>query len=97
MIFHLCISDQTSYAKEKPGIRSTERMVGEVTLTQDLEVVACEFILTIESDDVEKMIGRDPKHRASIPGIVICKCLSHEPLTVSSGKYCYFLSSRRRK
>ena len=60
-------------------------MVGDVTFEKDSKADPCEFILTIESEDVEEMIERDPKHEASIAGTVTCKRLSEKPLTVSSG------------
>ena len=62
-------------------------MIGELTLTNDSEVVPCEFTITIESNDVQELIENDPKHKASIAGTVTCKYLSDEPLTVSSGNY----------
>ena len=60
-------------------------MVGEVTFNKQLEADHCEFTLTIESEDVEEMIEKDPKHGASIAGTVTCKGLSEDPMTVSSG------------
>jgi len=45
----------------------------------------CEFTLTIESDDVERMLNCDPSHSAKISGTVTCLALSSSPLTVSDG------------
>ena len=45
----------------------------------------CEFTLTIESDDVEKMINSDPTHSARISGTVTCPALSETTLTISQG------------
>lgn len=47
--------------------------------------VPCEFTLTIESDDVERMLNCDPSHAAKIVGTVTCLALSSAPLTVSEG------------
>ena len=79
------ILDKEEFQEEKPGIRFTERMVGDLTFQSDFKKARCDFILTIESEDVEEMIEKDPKHRASIAGTVTCKRLSDEPMTVSSG------------
>ena len=91
------ISDKINFEEEKPGIRFTERMVGDLTFKRDsetktnAETVPCEFTLTIQSDDVEEMIENDLKHRACIAGTVTCKRLSDEPMTVSSGNFCILI------
>ena len=51
----------------------------------------CEFTLTIESDDVERMLNCDPSHSAKISGTVTCLALSSSPLTVSDGMCTAFV------
>ena len=46
----------------------------------------CEFTVTIESDDVERMIDWDPAHSARISGTVTCPSLSEGAMTVSQGR-----------
>ena len=45
----------------------------------------CEFTVTIESDDVERMIDWDPAHSAKIFGTVTCPSLSEGAMTISQG------------
>ena len=78
-------ADQTSFVKQKPGIRFTEKMVGTYEPSNNGKQIPCEFTLTIESDDVEKMLDYDPSHQAKISGTVTCLALSSAPLTVSNG------------
>ena len=80
------LADKTSFIKQKPGIRFTEKMVGTYESTNNNgKQVPCEFTLTIESDDVERMLNCDPSHAAKIVGTVTCLALSSAPLTVSEG------------
>lgn len=87
--FYNLLTDQSTYEKKKPGIRFSEKMVGTfwyVNNTKKDQQTACEFIGTIESDDVERMIKCDPAHAAKISGTVSCAALSSSPLTISQGK-----------
>ena len=80
--------DSVSFTKKKPGIRFTEKMVGKYSCnSKKQEDIPCEFTLTIESDDVEKMVTFDPNHVANISGTVTCSALSFGPMTVSQGKH----------
>lgn len=74
--------------KEKPGIRFTEKMVGTYEPSNNnARQTPCEFILTIDSNDVERMLNCDPSHSATISGTVTCLALSSAPLSVSKGKF----------
>ena len=87
--FYNLLTDQSTYEKKKPGIRFSEKMVGTfwyVNNTKKDQQTACEFIGTIESDDVERMIKCDPAHAAKISGTTSCAALSSSPLTISQGK-----------
>lgn len=79
--------DPTVFVKEKTGIRFTEKMVGKYTPSNGKTDVRCEFTLTIESDDVERMINCDPDHAAKLSGTVICLALSSSPMSVSEGMF----------
>lgn len=82
----ILFADQTSFVKQKPGIRFTEKMVGTYESSNNKgKQRSCEFTLTIESDDVERMLKCDPSHSAKISGTVTCLALSSSPLTVSDG------------
>ena len=82
----ILFTDQNSFVKPKPGIRFTEKMVGTYESTNNKgKQMPCEFTLTIESDDVERMLNCDPSHSAKISGTVTCLALSLSPLTVSDG------------
>ena len=85
-INNILFADQTSFVKPKPGIRFTEKMVGTYeSSSYKGKQMPCEFTLTIESDDVERMLNCDPSHSAKISGTVTCLALSSSPLTVSDG------------
>ena len=82
----ILFADQTSFVKPKPGIRFTEKMEGTYeSSNNEGKQMPCEFTLTIESDDVERMLNCDPSHSANISGTVTCLALSSSPLTVSDG------------
>ena len=82
----ILFADQTSFVKPKPGIRFTEKMVGTSESSNSKgKQMPCEFTLTIESDDVERMLNCDPSHSAKISGTVTCLALSPSPQTVSDG------------
>ena len=84
---HYVITDRSVFQKRKPGIRFTEKMVGTFTPTRKSNnEPICEFTLTIESNDVERMVSYDPAHAAQISGTVTCPALSTTPLTISEGK-----------
>jgi len=81
-------TDKTSFVKEKPGIRFTEKMVGTYEASKsNAKQTPCEFTLTIDSNDVERMLKCDPSHSATISGTVTCLALSCAPLSVSEGKF----------
>jgi cholesterol oxidase len=72
-------------------------MTGHLLLgeTQDFEKAekqarqagsTCEFILTINSDNLTKMLAEEP-HLATLSGTLIMPALSKEPLTVSQGSF----------
>ena len=80
-----------------PGLRFTEKMTGHVLLgpIKDFEKAreqavqtgsTCEFILTINSDNLIKMLAEKP-HRATLTGTLTMPALSAEPLTVSKGSF----------
>lgn len=91
---------------QKPGIRFTETMKGfwarnpaadyaqaeaeGKTANQPLE-----FTLTIQGDDVQKMI-EDPAHRASMVGTVLCPALSPSALTVTGGEFHLFVDDAKQ-
>lgn len=80
--------DPSNFVKQKPGIRFTEKMVGEYESSDNKgEKIPCEFTLTIESDDVERMLNCDKNHSANISGTVKCSALSSSPLIVSDGMF----------
>ena len=87
--WHLFLfTDVTSFVKEKPGIRFTEKMVGTYEPSNNNVIKSpCEFTLTIDSNDVERMLNCDPSHTATISGTVTCLALSCAPLSVSDGKF----------
>ena len=79
--------DRRSFKRRKPGIRFTEKMIGNFEPTREkYSSSPCEFTVTIESDDVERMIDWDPAHSAKISGTVTCPSLSEGVMTVSQGK-----------
>ena len=81
-------TDKTSFVEKKPGIRFTEKMVGTYEpLDDNAKQTPCEFTLTIDSNDVERMLNCDPTHSATISGTVTCLALSSTPLSVSEGKF----------
>jgi len=81
-------ADEANFVKEKPGIRFTEKMVGTYEPSNNNErQTPCEFTLTIDSNDVERMLNCDPSHSATISGTVTCLALSAAPLSVSEGKF----------
>ena len=86
-LFCGAVTDKTNFVKAKPGIRFTEKMVGKYAPSSSETEVACEFTLTIDSDDVERMINCDPDHAAKLSGTVTCLALSSSPMSVSEGKF----------
>ena len=80
------ITDRSVFQKRKPGIRFTEKMVGTFTPRRKNNNEPCELTLTIESNDVERMVSYDPAHAAQISGTVTCPALSTTPLTVNEGE-----------
>ena len=87
-------TDEASFVIQKPGIRFTEKMVGTYEPSNNnAKQTPCEFTLTIDSDDVERMLNSDPSHSATISGTVTCLALSSAPLSVSEGKFehkCFY-------
>eukprot|EP00794_Sanderia_malayensis_P000593 gene593-1255_t len=78
-----------------PGLRFTERMAGQLEMKQqDGAFSDCEFTVTIESQDVEKMIVHDPDHGADVTGTISCPALSKDPLSISNGKFSIFADSK---
>lgn len=49
-----------------------------------------EFVLTVISRDVEKMVN-DPAHKASIFGTMLAPCLSPEPISATEGTFQLFV------
>ncbi len=85
---------------EKLTLQFTERMAGHcsTSVLGDHRAAAedgrakrqeCSFLLTIQSDDLERMIA-DDNHEASIIGTVHCPALSRAALTVSDGRFNLF-------
>ena len=84
---HCFLPERSVFAKRKPGIRFTEKMVGKFTPSKKKAIeTTCEFTVTIESDDVERMLADDPAHAAQISGTVTCPALSPTPMTISTGQ-----------
>ncbi|XP_035684275.1 uncharacterized protein LOC118421217 [Branchiostoma floridae] len=83
--------DVTEITELKPGFRFTERMVGSVNYSNKgaKAVAPCEFILTIQSDDLQGMLNEEA-HSAEIFGTVTCTALHKDPLTVSDGVFQLF-------
>ena len=90
-----------SVIQDKIGIRFTETMKGYFsTKVEDNFQEAYDqgkkddsdfqFILTIQSDDMEHMIA-DDQHPARMVGSVIAPALSHDPLTVTDGYFNLFV------
>lgn len=74
---HSCLlTDRSAFANPKMIGTFTEKQKGETT---------CEFIVTIESQDVESMLKCDPSHTANISGTVTCPALSDAPMTITEG------------
>ena len=84
----------------KTGVRFTERMSGYFSTQHkdDYQTAAqlgkeegstLEFILTIETDDLEKAIS-DPQHEYHMAGTVRSAALSTGPLTVTEGTFNLF-------
>ena len=62
-------------------------MVGTFTPAKKNSIETnCEFSVTIESDDVERMVTYDPAHAAQLSGTVTCRALSPNPMTITEGK-----------
>ena len=89
--------------QDKIGIRFTETMKGYFSTKvkddfQDAydqgkkEGSDFQFILTIQSDDMEYMIS-DDQHPARMVGSVIAPALSDEPLTVTEGHFNLFVDN----
>ena len=83
-----------------PGIRFSERMAGFISDQVAVDYLsaleqgrqsqtACEFVLTIASEDVAGMLA-DPSHPAGIFGTVRAGSLSLDPLDVTSGTFELF-------
>ncbi|XP_078381781.1 uncharacterized protein LOC144664495 isoform X2 [Oculina patagonica] len=86
--------ERTAFAKRKPGIRFTESMVGTFSSTKNKnEETPCEFTVTVESDDVERMIQCDPAHAARMSGTVTCSALSTAPMTITGGHFQFLNQS----
>ena len=84
---YIFLPDRSAFAKRKPGIRFSEKMVGTVTPAKKNAIkTTCEFTVIIESDDVERMVNYDPAHAAQISGTVTCPALSPNPMTITEGK-----------
>ena len=80
------LADRSAFVKRKPGIRFSEKMVGTFTpAKKNVIETTCEFSVTIESEDVERMVTYDPAHAAQISGTVTCPALSPTPMTVTEG------------
>lgn len=71
---------------EKLGIRFTESMAGSITVAPSKQGTECRTILTIESDDVEALVGA-PDHAATITGTVTAPGISPSPLEVIEGHF----------
>ena len=69
-------------------------MVGKMSIHN--KSTDADFILTIESQDVENMISKDPNHSAAIHGTVSMPGLSSAHLTVSKGQFTLFNVSEGR-
>ena len=91
----------------RPGILFTEAMEGYIstTVTDDYERAShqgerddspFEFILTIISDDLNRML-EDENHRARMVGNVVAPALSATPLTVTEGEFNLFVSDPDRE
>ena len=85
---------------DKLTVQFTERMAGHCSTSILHDYTAadedgkarnqeCSFVLTILSDDVERMID-DANHEAVVVGSVECPVLSSEALTVSNGRFNLF-------
>lgn len=85
---------------EKLTLQFTERMTGycSTSVLGDYRAAAedgraksreCSFLLTIQSDDLERMIA-DDNHEAAIIGTAHCQALSRAVLTVSNGRFNLF-------
>ena len=84
---YIFLPDRSAFAKRKPGIRFSEKMVGMFTPAKKNAIkTTCEFTVTIESDDVERMVNYDPAHAAQISGTVTRPALSPNPITITEGK-----------
>lgn len=80
----------------KKGIRFTEKMVGSLKLKTEKEETPCEFLLTIESSDVNRMLDEDEDHAADVFGTVSCDAIASSPMTVSEGKFRFLNRSQSR-
>lgn len=54
-----------------------------------------EFTLTVESENVERMVA-EPEHAAAMYGTVVAPRLSPEPLTVTEGRFNLFVTAGER-
>ncbi len=92
---------------QKLGVKFTEKMKGYFSADEKSDFSKgfelgkaspekgyFEFVLTIVSRDVEKMVS-EPGHRASILGTVIAPSLSPEPLTASDGLFQLFVKDEK--
>lgn len=82
--------------KPSKGIRFTEKMVGSLKLKDETKETPCEFLLTIESSDVNRMLAEDEKHSADVFGTVSCEAIASSPMTVSEGKFRFLNRSQSR-
>lgn len=79
---------------KKPALRVYERMVGTMQdrHEKDQEGQSQEFEFELKQflfiPDLEYFLERDPKHRALITGIVVCKHLCEEPMTSIGRLFC---------
>ncbi|MCY3681654.1 MAG: GMC family oxidoreductase N-terminal domain-containing protein [Gemmatimonadetes bacterium] len=94
---------QQPVSQDKIGIRFTETMKGyfSTKVKDDFQDAYdqgekddsdFQFILTIQSDDMEYMIEND-QHPARMIGSVIAPALSDEPLTVTDGHFNLFVDN----
>jgi cholesterol oxidase len=84
----------------KVGVRFTEKMAGYFSTKEKTDYQAAaklgkeedssfEFVLTIETEDLEKAIS-DPAHEYHMAGSVVAPALSPHPLTVTKGTFNLF-------
>lgn len=80
---------------EKPGIRFTERMAGEISRADGTAQGPASFIVTVDVDDADKFL-RDPAHAAQIFGTVELAPLSPAPMSIAGGSFNLFSADPAR-